>query len=103
MAAPAQGSLQKEFPLPAGILGPGSAAAVTVSATTASDVLDAIVSNEEFPTRPDGKLELGSVALEASGGKQISFDAGKGTVGFEFSTAFKTGAGVYDQATDAVA
>jgi hypothetical protein len=102
MATPSKSGFQKEFQLPAGILGPGSAGKVSVSSTTDADVLQAILSDSAFPTRPDGKIELGRVMLEASGGKQVTFNAGQGTVGFDFSTSFKTGVGVYDQAADAI-
>lgn len=88
--------------MPAGILGAGSAEKVSVSVTTDADVLQAILSDSAFPARPDGKIELGSLMLEASGGKQVAFNAGQGTVGFDFSAAFKTGVGVYDQAADAI-
>ena len=98
MATPSKSNLQKEFQLPAGILGPGSAEKVSVSLTTDADVLQALLSDKlPFPTRPSGKIELGSVMLEASGGSKVRFDAGRGTVGFSFSAAFKTGVGVYDQ------
>jgi hypothetical protein len=103
MATPAQSSFQKEFQLPAGILGPGSAEKVSVSATTAGDVLQAIARDEAFPERPDGKLDLGSIVLEASGGSNISLDAGSGaTLGFNFSSSFKTGVGVFNQSSDAI-
>src|ERR1700690_3505072 len=102
MATPSKSGFQKEFQLPAGILGPGSAEKVSVSSTTDADVLQAILSDSAFPTRPEGKIELGSVMLEASGGTQVTFDAGQGTVGFDFSASFKTGVGVYDQAADAI-
>jgi hypothetical protein len=102
MATPAKSILQKEFQLPAGILGPGSAEKVSVSLTTDADVLQAIVNDSAFPTRPNGKIELGSVMLAASGGSQVRFNAGKGTVGFDFSASFKTGVGVYDQPADAI-
>jgi hypothetical protein len=102
MAAPARSIIQKAFQLPTGILGPGSAPQVAVSLTTDADVLQAIVDNSAFPARPDGKIELGSVMLEASGGNQVRFNAGQGTVGFDFSASFKTGVGVYDQPADAI-
>lgn len=103
MATASKGDLQKEFQLPAGILGPGSAEKVTISSATDADVLQSILSNSAFPTRPNGKIELGSVRVEASGGGQINFNAVQGTVGFDFSASFKTGVGVYDQSADAIA
>jgi hypothetical protein len=107
VATPSKSGFQKEFQLPAGILGPGSAEKVSVSLTTDADVLRAILDDTAFPTRPNGKIELGSVALEASGGSPVIYKAGQGTVGFNFSTSFKagskTGVGVYDRPTDAIA
>jgi hypothetical protein len=103
MATPSRGSFQKTFQLPAGILGPGSAESVSVSATTDADVVQALLTDAPFPERPNGMLELGSVMLEASGGNQVSFNAGQGTVSFDFSAAFKKGVGVYDQSADAIA
>ena len=102
MASPSLGGFQKTFPLPKGILGPGSAESVSVSAATDADVLQAILKNAPFPDRPTGQLELGSVMLDASGGNQVSFDAGQGTVAFDFKADFKTGIGVFDQASDAI-
>ena len=103
MATPSQSNFQREFPLPAGILGPGSAEKVAVSLTTDADVLKALVSDTlPFPSRPNGKIELGSVMLQASGGSHVTFDAGKGTVGFNFSASFKTGVGVFDRPADAI-
>jgi hypothetical protein len=102
VATPSMSNFQKDFQLPAGILGPGSAEKVSVSATTDSDVLQAILKDTAFPTRPGGKIELGRVMLEASGGSQVSFNAGKGTVGFDFHASFKTGVGVFDQPADAI-
>jgi hypothetical protein len=103
VATPSKSNLQREFQLPSGILGPGSAETVSVSLTTDADVLQAIVGDSVFPTRPNGKIELGSVMLEASGGgDQVRFNAGQGTVGFNFSSSFKTGIGVYDHPADAI-
>jgi hypothetical protein len=102
MATPSRSSLQKEFQLPAGILGPGSAEKVSVSMTTDTDVFQAILNNSPFPTRPEGKIELGGVMLEASGGGQVTFNAGQDTVGFDLHAFSKTGVGVYDQPADAI-
>ncbi|HYX53006.1 MAG TPA: hypothetical protein VE783_06115, partial [Candidatus Limnocylindrales bacterium] len=91
-------SLQKTFKLDPNILGPNSAESVAVSGATDADVLQAILSNTAFPTRPNGQLPLGSIDLEASGGKQVAFTAGpSGTVSFDFSASFKAGVGVFDQ------
>jgi hypothetical protein len=102
MATPSTSIFPRDFQLPSGILGPGSVEKVSVTLTTDADVLQAIVGDSVFPARPNGRIELGSVVLEASGGGQVSFNAGQGTVGFDFSASFKTGVGVYDQPADAI-
>jgi hypothetical protein len=102
MATPAKSGFEKEFPLDPAILGPNSAAKVAVSSTTSADVLQALVNDSPFPTRPNGKLELGSIMLQAQGGNKIAFNAGQGTVGFDFSAGFHTGLGVFDQPADAI-
>ncbi len=104
MASGAQLSLQKQFPIDPRVLGPDSAASLTISGSTDADVLQAILSNSPFPERLNGQLELGSIGLEASGGGQVTFAAGPSeNVSFNFSTSFKTGAGVFDKAADALA
>lgn len=102
MAAPASSSLLKEFHLDPSILGPNSAQTVAVSLATDADVLQAILGDKPFPTRPNGKLELGSVMLQAQGGNQVTFNAGQGSISFDFSAGFHTGLGVFDQAADAI-
>lgn len=101
MATTSPGFL-KEFNLDPNILGPGSAASVSVSATTDAGVLQAILADKPFPSRPGGKIELGSIMLQAKSGSQVAFNAGQGSVSFDFSASFHTGLGVFDQAADAI-
>jgi hypothetical protein len=94
---------EKEFPLDPKILGPGSALKVSVGGATDADVLQAILKNTAFPTRPNGQLPLGSIDLQASGGNQIAFKAGpSGTVTFQFAASFHAGIGVFDKPADAL-
>lgn len=92
----------KEFDLPKDILGPNSAESITIGGSTDADVLEAILNNTKFPSRPNGNIELGHIELKASGGSDIKFNAGQGTVGFNFSAGFQTGIAVFDKATDAI-
>ena len=102
MATPSPGFL-KEFHLDPSILGPNSAGTVTVSPTTDAGVLQAILADKPFPVRPGGKIELGSIMLQAQGGSQVAFNAGQGSISFDFSAGFHTGLGVFDQPGDAIA
>src|SRR5271165_5330330 len=103
MAAGTAPLLQKQFPIDPTVLGPNSAGSLTVSANTDADVLQSILNNTPFPERPNSQLELGSIALQASGGNQVTFSAGtSGNVSFNFSASFRTGAGVFDKAADAL-
>lgn len=101
MATRALGLL-KEFHLDPSILGSNSAETVAVSLSTDADVLQAILADKPFPSRPSGRLELGSVMLQAHGGDQVSFNAGQGSISFDFSANFHTGLGVFDQPADAI-
>src|SRR5271165_2758639 len=103
MAAGAAPLFEKKFSIDPTVLGPNSADSLVVSANTDADVLQSIVNNTPFPERPNGQLELGSIALQASGGNQVTFSAGtSGNVSFNFSASFKTGAGVFDKSADAL-
>src|SRR5437867_1089408 len=92
----------KEFQLDPKILGPNSAEKVDVSLTTDADVLQAIGDDKPFPTRANGRIELGSIMLQALGGNKVVFNAGQGAISFDFSASFKTGAGVFDEPSDAI-
>ncbi len=98
MATTAPGFL-KEFHLDPGILGPNSAEKVAVSLTPDPGVMEAILADKPFPA---GKLELGSIMLQAQGGNAVAFNAGQGSISFDFSASFHTGIGVFDQPADAI-
>jgi hypothetical protein len=82
MSSSAQSGLSKKFNLDTSILGEGSAASVELSATTASDVQQAVLGNSPFPDR---RIDLAGVALQAEAGKDIRFSAKKGMVSFHAS------------------
>jgi hypothetical protein len=94
--------MDKTFNLDPNILGPDSSASISVSATTDADVLQAIVKDDPFPTRPNGQIPLGNIALAATG-TPVNFKANGGSVSFGFEASFRTGAGVFDKAADAIA
>jgi hypothetical protein len=93
--------MDKTFNLAPNILGPNSSSSISVSANTDGDVLQAIAKNDPFPTRPDGKIPLGNIALAANG-QPVNFKANGGSVSFGFQASFRTGAGVFDRAADAI-
>src|SRR5215469_16592662 len=88
--------LQKSFPLDTDILGPDSSLGLQVGGTTDTDVVEAILTNKEFPTRPDGVIDLAHISLVASGGNPVAFKGGDTTVGFAFSAGVTAGLGVFD-------
>jgi hypothetical protein len=91
-----------KFQLDKTIVTPGGSVTVDIGASTDHDVLDAILENKPFPDRPDGKIELGSIDLNAETGKTFAFNAGQTTIGFQASAEFKTGLGVFSSAADAI-
>ena len=91
-----------KFQLDKTIVAPGGSATVDIGASTDHDVLDAILENKPFPDRPDGKIELGSVDVEAETGKAFAFNAGQAMIEFHASAEFKTGLGVFNTAADAI-
>jgi hypothetical protein len=91
-----------KFQLDKTIVAPGGSATVDIGASSDHDVLDAILENKPFPDRPEGKIELGSIDLKAETGKTFAFNAGQTTIGFHASAEFKTGLGVFNDATDAI-
>ena len=95
-------AFMKEFHLDPHILGPNSAGTVAVSATTDAGVLAALLADKPFPVRPGGKIALGSIMLQAQGASQVTFNAGQGSVSFDFSAGFHTGLGIFDQPADAI-
>ncbi len=103
MSSPALGSFSRAFPLAPDVLKAGSSATVSASGVTSADVLSAIAGNTPFPSRPNGRIELGQVSLQAEVGKDLTFHSGKGEVGFSASFGVSTGVGVYDAPGDALA
>ena len=91
-----------KFQLDKTIVAPGGSVTVNIGASTDHDVLDAILENKPFPDRPDGKIELGSIDLQADTGKTFAFNAGQTTIGFKASAEFKTGLGVFNAGADAI-
>ena len=75
-------ALSKKFNLDPSILGAGSAASIELSATTASDVLEAVLKNTPFPDR---QIDLAGVAFEAEAGRDVRFNGKKGMVAFRAS------------------
>lgn len=96
MATTAPAPFQKTFPLDPDILGAGSSLSLQVSGSSDADVLQAIATNEPFPTRPTGVIDLAHISLVASGGNPVAFQSGGTTVGFAFSAGATAGAGVFD-------
>lgn len=93
--------MDKTFKLQPNLLGPDSSETISVSANTDGDVLVAIAADQPFPTRADGKIALGNISL-ATSGKPVNFKANGGTVSVGFQASFRTGAGVFDKAADAI-
>jgi hypothetical protein len=91
-----------KFQLDKTVTAPGGSVTVDISASTDHDVLQAILDNKPFPDRPDGKIELGRIGLEAETGKTFAFNAGQTTIGFRASAGFNTGLGVFNAASDAI-
>jgi hypothetical protein len=79
-----------------------SSLTIDVSATSDHDVFNAILKDEKFPDRPDGKIVIGNVSLKESGNKAISLGTVGASVTFGASGGFQTGIGVFDSASDAV-
>src|SRR5580765_1878491 len=102
MATTASAAFQKTFPLDPDILGAGSSLSLQVSGSSDSDVLQAIATNQPFPTRPTGVIDLAHISLVASGGNPVAFQSGGTTVGFAFSAGATAGAGVFDDPQAAV-
>ena len=102
-AALAPSSFQKSFPLDPAVLGNQSAVALDIGGTTDADVLIAIATNQPFPTRPSGVIDLAHISLTASGGKPVAFQGESGlTIGFEFSAGVTAGAAIFDNPNDAI-
>jgi hypothetical protein len=91
-----------KFQLDRSIVVPGGSVTVEIGASTAHDVIEAILANKPFPDRPEGKIELGSIELTAETGKSFTFNAGQTTVGFQASANLRSGLGVFNKADDAI-
>src|ERR1041384_5273769 len=102
MAAPASPVFQKTFPLDPNILGPSSSLNLQVGASTDADVLQAIATNQPFPARPNGVIDLAHISLVASGGNPVAFQGGNTTIGFSFSAGVTAGLGVFDDPQAAI-
>jgi hypothetical protein len=102
MAAPASPAFQKTFPLDPEILGPNSSLDLQIGASTDADVLQAIATNQPFPARPSGVIDLTHISLLASGGNPVAFQGGGATVGFSFSAGVTAGLAVFDDPQAAI-
>ena len=102
MAGVAAPSVRNRFPLDSDILGPNSALTLEAGGATDADVVQAILSNTPFPTRPNGVIDLAHISLQAAGGNDVAFNGGSTTVGFQFSAGVTAGAGVFDDPQAAV-
>jgi len=78
-----------------------SSLTIEVSGTTDHDVFDAVVNDQPFPDRPDGKIALGNIDLKAQTGKNLTFGTAGAAVAFSASGEFQTGVGVFNSPTDA--
>jgi hypothetical protein len=95
-------SFSRTFQLPPNLLADGGSATVEVSTATSVDVVQAIATNKAFPSRPEGKIEMGSVSVQAEAGKDVAFNAGQGIVSFKGSAGGRAAIGVYDSPGDAL-
>src|SRR5438067_8751635 len=91
-----------KFQLDKSIVVPGGSVTVDIGASTAHDVVEAILANSPFPDRPEGKIELGSIELTAEAGKSFTFNAGQTTVGFQASANLRSGLAVFNKPDDAI-
>jgi hypothetical protein len=95
-------SFSRTFQLPPNLLADGGSATVEVSLATAVDVVQAITTNGAFPSRPEGKIKMDSVSVQAESGKDIAFKADQGVVSFKASAGGRAAIGVYDSPGDAL-
>jgi hypothetical protein len=92
----------KKFPLDS-VLGAGAGASLDLSGTTNMDVVRAVTGGTPMPTRPEGVLELGSIALTVATGSDLRFKAGAAKVDVSFSAGVSAGLGIYDAPAGALA
>src|SRR5262245_8330654 len=95
-------AIRKTFALDPAILGAGSTATLELGGTTAADVVTAVASNTPFPVRPTGVLDLAQIALTATSGKPLKFQAGDLAVSVAFSASTSAAAGVFDSLDKAI-
>ncbi len=103
MSAAATPTLKKTFPLDPTILGSGSAAMLELGGSTDADVNLAIATNQPFPTRANGIIDLAHISLTASGGMPVAFQGGGVSLGFSFSAGVTAGVGIFDDPNNAIA
>jgi hypothetical protein len=103
MSTGATPALKKTFPLDPAVLGSGSAATLELGGSTDADVDLAVATNQPFPTRPGGIIDLAHISLTASGGNPVAFQGGGVSLGFEFSAGVTAGAGIFDDPNQAIA
>src|SRR5262245_57908470 len=95
-------AIRKTFALDPAILGAGSTATLELGGTTAADVVMAVTSNKPFPVRPNGVLDLAQIALTATSGEGLKFQAGNLAIGVAFSAGVSAAAGVFDTSDKAI-
>ena len=93
-------NLSRSFPLPSDILAPGSATSIDLGLTSDAAVLMAVAANNALPDRP---IEIGRVAVTASGGADLALNAGQTKVGFQFTAGVQAGVGIFDDPAAALA
>ncbi len=95
--------LDKTFPLDPAVLGEGSAASLSLTGNTDADIVIAIASNQPFPTRPGGVIDLAHISLSASGAKPLTFTGEGVSIGFSFSAGVTAGVAIFDDPQQAIA
>jgi hypothetical protein len=73
-----------------------------VTASSDHDVFDAILHDQPFPERSDGKIPLADVNLKEQAGKSLSLGSSGATVTFSAAAGFQTGLGVFNSVADAI-
>jgi len=95
----APGAFSKDFSIDTSVLAPGSATKITVTGSADSNALKSIITNDQFPS---GTIELGQLAVQGDTG-DIKLQAAGTALTLHATAHFKTGVGVYDAASDAMA
>jgi hypothetical protein len=92
-----------KFQLDKSVVAPEGSVIVEIGASTDRDVMTAILDDKPFPDRPNGKIALGGIELNAGTGRNFVFNAGETTIGFRASAEFRSGLGVFNSAAEAIA